>query len=53
MYLLLHVQVQIYREAVQADASVQFTYTAVYLPHGHSYYNYTCKLDNEKTKISN
>lgn len=27
-------QLQIYREAVQADASVQFIYTAVNLPHG-------------------
>lgn len=53
MYLLLHIQLQIYREAVPADASVQLIYTAVNLPHGHSYDNHACKLDNEKTKISN
>lgn len=53
MCLLLDIQLQIYREAVQADASVRFICTAVSLPHGHSYDNYACRLDNEKTKISN
>lgn len=53
MFLLLDIQLQIYREAVQADASVRFICTAVSLPHGHSYHNYACRLDNEKTKISN
>lgn len=51
MYLLLYIQLLIYREAVHADVSGQFMYnTAVNLPHGHSYDNYACKLIMKEQK---